>query len=167
MAAIVRSLRFILIIAALVLPGAAALANERGSVIRAGDLYSEPFVDAAKLAPVAPNQPVIILARKGGWLSVETGGKRGWVRLLIVRLDAAAPAPGRSSAALRTGSTGRTVATGVKGLDEGSIRAAAIDRAQLARLDQMGASENDARALAVQNRLKESQIAQLKAVKVK
>ena len=160
-------LRILLLAAALLLTGTPALASERGSVIRAGDLYAEPFIDAAKVGPLAPNQPVTIIARKGGWLSVETGGKRGWVRLLIVRLDAATPAPGKSSAALRTGSTGRTVATGVKGLDEGSIQAASVDRVQLARLDQLGASESEARALAVQNRLRESQVAKLKPGKGK
>ena len=106
-----------------------------------------------------------IVARKGGWLSVETGGKRGWVRMLIVRLESAAA--GSSTAALRTGSTGRTIATGVKGLDEGSIRNAAIDREQLAKLEALGASESEARALATQNNLKESQIANLKPGKVK
>ena len=157
----------LLVAAALLLTGTSVFASERGSVIRAGDLYTEPFIDAAKVGQVAPNQPVTILARKGGWLSVETQGKRGWVRLLIVRLDAVNPVPGKTSAALRTGSTGRTVTTGVKGLDEGSIRAASVDRAQLARLDQMGATENEARALAVQNRLRESQIAKLKPGKGK
>ena len=68
---------------------------------------------------------------------------------------------------MRTGSTGRMVATGVKGLDEGSIHAAAIDRAQLAKFDQLGASESEARALALQNELKESQIALLKPGKSK
>jgi hypothetical protein len=160
-------MRFFWLTAALVLTSTAALANERGSVIRAGDLYTEPFVDAAKVGTVAPNQPVTILARKGGWLSVETGGKRGWVRMLIVRLDAAAPVPGKQTAGMRTGSTGRTVATGVKGLDEGSIRAAAIDRTQLAKFNELGASENEARALALQNRLKESEIALLKPGKAK
>ncbi len=160
-------LRVFWLASALLLTSTAALANERGSVIRAGDLYTEPFVDAAKVGPLAPNQPVTILARKGGWLSVETRGKRGWVRMLIVRLDAAAPGPGKQTAAMRTGSTGRTVATGVKGLDEGSIHAAAIDRAQLAKFDQLGASESEARALALQNSLKESQIALLKPGKAK
>lgn len=154
----------ILFVAALLLPGA-ALANERGMTIRAGDLYAEPFIDAAKLGPLAANQPVTIVSRKGGWLSIEAGGKRGWVRMLIVRLESAAA--GASTAALRTGSTGRTIATGVKGLDEGSIRNAAIDREQLARLEAMGASESEARALATEGGLKESQIANLKAGKAK
>jgi hypothetical protein len=157
-------LRAILLAAALLLPGA-ALASERGMTIRAGDLFAEPFIDAAKLGPLPANQAVTILARKGGWLSIETGGKRGWVRMLIVRLESVAA--GTSTAALRTGSTGRTIATGVKGLDEGSIRNAAIDRAQLAKLDELGASEADARGLAAENDLKESQIANLKPGKAK
>lgn len=159
-----RRLRALLIGAALLLPGT-AWASERGMTIRAGDLYAEPFIDAAKLGPLAANQPVIIVARKGGWLSIETGGRKGWVRMLIVRLETAAA--GTSTAALRTGSTGRTIATGVKGLDEGAIRNAAIDREQLARLDKLGASEADARGHAAQANLKESQIANLKPGKTK
>jgi hypothetical protein len=157
-------LRAILLAAALLLPGT-ALASERGMTIRAGELFAEPFIDAPKLGPIAANQPVTIVARKGGWLSVETGGKRGWVRMLIVRLETAAA--GTSTAALRTGSTGRTIATGVKGLDEGAIRDAAIDRVQLARLEALGASESEARALAAQGGLKENQVAALKPGKLK
>jgi hypothetical protein len=158
------NLRAILFAAALLLPGM-ALASERGMTIRAGDLYAEPFIDAAKVGPLAANQPVTIVARKGGWLSIESGGKKGWVRMLIVRLESAAA--GSSTAALRTGSTGRTIATGVKGLDEGSIRNAAIDREQLARLEALGASESEARTLAAQNQLTENQVANLKPGKVK
>lgn len=159
-----NNLRAILFAAALLLPGA-ALASERGMTIRAGDLYAEPYVDAAKLSPLAANQPITIVARKGGWLAIDVGGKRGWVRMLIVRLESAAAAP--STAALRTGSTGRTIATGIKGLDEGSIRDAAIDQAQLARLEALGASESEARALAAQGGLQENQVAALKPGKLK
>jgi hypothetical protein len=158
------NLRAILLAVALLLPGT-ALASERGMTIRAGDLYAEPFIDAAKLGPLAANQPVTIVARKGGWLSVEAGGKRGWVRMLIVRLESAAT--GSTTAALRTGSTGRTIATGVKGLDEGSIRNASIDREQLARLDKLGASEAEGRSHGAAGNLKESQIANLKPGKVR
>lgn len=160
-----RRLHRILIAAALALPGSSAFGNERGMTIRAGDLYSEPFIDAAKLGPLAANQPLTIVARKGGWLSVEAGGKRGWVRLLIVRLEGVAA--GASTAGLRTGSKGRTLATGVKGLDEGSIRDASVDRAGLAKLDQLAASDADAREQAAQANLKESKVAALKAGKVK
>ena len=73
-----RSTRAILIAAMALLSWTAALANERGVVIRAGDLFSEPFVDAAKLGPLTSNQPVTIVERKGGWLAVDVGGRRGW-----------------------------------------------------------------------------------------
>ena len=148
---------------ALLAPTAASAATERGTVIRAGELYAEPFIDAAKAGPLTPNQPVTIVERRGGWLAVEAGGKRGWVRMLNVRLDnPTRPAAGRTTAALRTGSSGRTVATGVKGLDEEDIRNAAIDRAQLGRLDGLAASESEARQYGIDSKLKETKVGYLK-----
>ncbi len=159
-----KPLRIVLLAFSLML-GTTALASERGVAIRASDIYAEPFVDAPKVGAVTANQPVTILARKGGWLSVEAGGKRGWVRMLGVRLEAAPRAPG--SAGMRTGTTARTVATGVKGLDEVAIRNASINPVELAKLNNMGATEADARGLATQNNLKESNVTYLKAGKVK
>lgn len=160
-------IRIVPIFLALLLPLSAAYASERGVVIRAGDLYAEPFIDASKLGAVAANEPVTIIERRGGWLAVEAGGRRGWVRMLIVRLEAAAKPPGSSTAALRTGSTGGTVATGVKGLDEGDIKNASIDGAQLARLDAFGASDAEARQQAGRNNLKEANVAYLKPGKAR
>jgi len=161
-----RSTRAVLIAAFALLSWTAARANERGVLIRGGDLFAEPFIDAAKLGPLTSNQPVTILERRGGWLAVEVGGRRGWVRMLNVRLEAAAgPAP--NTAAMRTGSTGRTVATGVKGLDEVDIRNAAVDRDQLARLGQLSVSEAEARQQALQDNLKETKADYLKPGKVK
>ena len=161
-----RSTRVVLIAAIALLSWTAARANERGLVIRASDLLAEPFIDAAKLGPLAGNQPVTIVERRGGWLAVEVGGRRGWVRMLNVRLEAAAK-PATSTAAMRTGSTGRTVATGVKGLDEVDIRGASIDRAQLAQLERLAVSGADARRHAVQNNLKETTVDYLKPGKVR
>lgn len=161
-----RSTRVILIAAIALLSWTAALANERGVVIRAGDLFAEPFVDAAKIGPLASNQPVTIIERKGGWLAVEVAGRRGWVRMLNVRLEAPAR-PAANTAALRTGSTGRTVTTGVKGLDEIDIRNASVDRDQLAQLGQLAVSSDDARRRAVLDNLKEAKVDYLKPGKVK
>jgi hypothetical protein len=161
-----RSTRVILIAAITLLPWTAVLASERGLMIRAGDLYAEPFIDAAKLGPLTPEQPVTIVERRGGWLLVEVGGKRGWVRLLNVRLPAVLK-PANATTALRTGSSGRTVVTGVKGLDEEDIRNASIDRAQQARLDALAASDADAQQHAAQSNLKENKVAYLKPGKTK
>jgi Bacterial SH3 domain len=153
---------------------AAALASERGQVIRAGDMMAQPFIDAAKVAPVTANQPVTIVARRGGWINVEAQGKNGWVRTLNLRLEAAAGVPGAAPASsgqhgssvnplslLRTNSSGRTVTTGVKGLDEEDIRNATPDPAQLAQLDGLAVADADARSNAERSKLKESQVAYL------
>ena len=153
--------RVVLLAAALVI-APAALANERGLMIRAGDLFAQPFSDAPKLGPLTPNQSVTIVERRGGWVSVDAGGKRGWVRLLNLRLEPAAQPVGRPTAALRTGSTGRTVATGVKGLDEADIRSASLDRGQLAQLELLGVGDDIAKQYGSQNKLSESTIAYLK-----
>ena len=153
----------VVLLAAGLLIGTAALASERGLMIRAGDLFEQPFIDAKKLGPLTPNQPVTIVERRGGWISVDAGGKRGWVRLLNLRLEPAVqPTAGRSTAALRTGSTGRTVATGVKGLDEADIRSASLDRGQLAQLELLGVTDDAAKQYGSRNQLKESLIAYLK-----
>jgi hypothetical protein len=47
------------------LPLAPAQAAEKGSVIRAGSLMAEPFIDAAKAGPLAANQPVTIVKGLG------------------------------------------------------------------------------------------------------
>ncbi len=156
----------VVLLAAGLLIGTAALASERGLMIRAGDLFEQPFIDAKKLGPLTPNQPVTIIERRGGWVSVDAGGKRGWVRLLNLRLEPAVqPTAGRSTAALRTGSTGRIVATGVKGLDEADIRSASLDRGQLAQLELLGVTDDAAKQYGSQNQLKESLIAYLKSGK--
>ena len=68
----------------------------------------------------------------------------------------------RSLAPTRTGSTGRTVATGVKGLDEADIRNASVDPAQLEALGALAASEDAARQQASDNALRESKVGYLK-----
>ncbi len=122
----------------------AAGAAEKGLIIRAGDLLAQPFIDSAKSGPVTANQPVTIVERKGGWASVEAGAAKGWVRLLNLRL--------------RTGSSGRTVTTGVKGMDEEDIRNATPDYAELTELDGLGVGADDAKANAQKAKLTENTV---------
>jgi hypothetical protein len=148
--------------AGLLLAPVPALA-ENGLMIRAGDLMSEPFIDAAKAAKVKAKQQVTILERKGGWLRVEADGQAGWVRSLNVRLaeGAARPRASGNVAQLRTGSTGRTATTGVKGLDEEDILHASADYGQLAALEATAVDDTDARTAAAEKELGENQVAYL------
>lgn len=155
--------------AMLLVPLSPAEAAERGLIIRAGEMVSEPFIDAAKAGPVTANQPVTILEKRGGWTNVESGGRKGWVRTLNIRLEAGARPAGSTGqvASLRTGSSGRTVTTGVKGLDENDIRNATPDMAQVAQLSSLAVSPAEAQANAAQSGLHQQQVAYLDKGKAK
>jgi hypothetical protein len=164
--------RWLLLLALVPAGLSTAQAAEKGLIIRAGDLMAQPFIDAAKTGPVTPNQPVTILERRGAWANVESNGKAGWVRLLNLRLE---PRPGSPAAArpagasppvnlanpaslLRTGSSGRTVTTGVKGMDEEDIRNATPDFDQVGLLDRIASDAADARSAAQKQNLKENTV---------
>lgn len=161
----------ILLLAIFAAPAATAAPTESGQVIRAADLMAQPFIDAAKVAPVTANQAVTIVERRGGWVQVQAAGKTGWLRALNVRLAPGtsdiARASNRGASVLRTGSSGRTITTGVKGLDEESIRNAPIDRAQLAALGALAVPDTSAREAASRKKLVESKVDYLKPGKVK
>lgn len=169
----------------LVLTATSSVAAEKGVAIRAGDLRARPFIDAEKAGAIAANQPVTIEARQGGWARVSAGGTTGWVRMLNLRLESAGGAAvgakptsagGRQNAGnalsnpaslLRTGSSGRTVTTGVKGLDEEDIQNASPDYAQLAQLDGLAVDAAVARASAQTGSLTENNVDYLKRPKGK
>ncbi len=155
----------------LLLADAPANASEEGIVIRAGDLKAQPFIDAATTDKIAANQPVSIISRQGAWVQVESNGKSGWVRMLNIRMGTVAAAGEKAKAKkpaagshgsppslLRTGSSGKTVTTGVKGLDEEDIRNATVDKAQLEELKALAVEPAEADADARQAGLKESSV---------
>jgi hypothetical protein len=151
----------------LLLADAPANASEEGVVLRAGELKAQPFIDAATTDNLAANQPVSIISRQGAWVQVASNGKTGWVRMLNIRMGTVAAAgekakPKKNAAGppslLRTGSSGKTVTTGVKGLDEEDIRKAAVDKAQLDELKTLAVEPAEADADARQAGLKESSV---------
>ncbi len=143
-------------------------AAEKGLVIRAGDLLAQPFIDAANVGKVAPAEPVTVVERRGAWANVKAGGKSGWVRLLNLRLEptaglsgptkAQAVRPNGLTALLQTGSSGRTVTTGVKGMDEEDIKNATPNYVELTLLETLEVDAANARSNAVRNNLKERSV---------
>lgn len=155
---------------ALLLVTPTAVAAENGYVIRAADLMDQPFIDATKTGSVTANEAVEIVQRQGAWVRIAVGGKTGWVRMLNMRMGAATlpNSKGKTNTSfLTTGSSGSTVTTGVKGLDEENIRNAVPDAAELDTLNSLGATADDAKALAASDKLTENQVDYLKKGKVK
>ncbi|QDQ26337.1 SH3 domain-containing protein [Chitinimonas arctica] len=134
----------------LLLFATAAHAAETGTLMRAAELKQKPFIDAAKVADLASQAPLEIVLRQGAWMQVKSGGQQGWVKMLNVRTGGATKAGSAGGGFLsavnlfKTGSSGTTVTTGVKGLSEEDLRNAQPNMEQLAKLGGYAASADEA-----------------------
>jgi hypothetical protein len=123
-------------------------------MLSAGELKEKPFSDSATLAKLPAKQQVGVVKRQGGWANVEATGKTGWVRLLSLRLEAGAvPTRVKTAAAsrLHTGSSAKTVTTGVKGMTAEDIKNAAPNYAELELMGRLGVPADQATANAKQS----------------
>ena len=148
-------------IAVLLLVAAPAMAQETGYAVRETEVKKEPFSDAQTVGTLAEKAQVKVLARQGGWMQVESGAQSGWVRMLSIRMSS-----GQSSFAsglkslfsvARTGSSGQTVTTGVRGLDKEDIKNAKPNPEEVKKLAGFAASKADAEKFAAGNPLLKSQ----------
>lgn len=147
-----------------------ALAAESATLLKADDLKAEPFRDAKTVSVLAAGSSVSVLKKDGGWLQVQAGKSKGWVRMLSVRQGAAAKSASGASqlAGLASGraGTGKVVATtGIRGLNEEELKAAHFDAAQLQRLETYTATADSAADFAKQGKLKARSVEYLPAVK--
>lgn len=139
---------------------APTVAAETGTLLKADALKAEPFRDAATVATLKTGDKVDILQRQGGWFRVKTPRGSGWLRMLSVRRGEA----GKTSATgtvtgvvgLATGraGTGKVVATtGIRGLDEEQLKAAAYDATALEYADSFVQSRAEAAKFAAGGKL--------------
>lgn len=131
----------------------AVSAPEMAQVIRETALRREPFTDAEAVSTLAANTPVQLLLRQGAWVQVQAGDSQGWLRLLALRTAAPAASTGASGLqqalnVARSGASGNTVATGVRGLSKEDITQAKPNPAELEKLGRFAADETLARSFA-------------------
>lgn len=143
----------------------AAMAAETGSLMRPAELKQKPFIDAAKVADLAAAAPLEIVARQGAWMQVKTGGQTGWVKMLNVRTGSGEAKPANAAggflsavSAFKTGSSGTTVTTGVKGLSEEDLQNAQPNKEQLQKLGTYAVSAADAEKFARAAKLQSNKI---------
>jgi len=138
---------------------------EPAVVIRATELKKEPATDAATVAELAENAALDAGERKGGWTRVKTpGGAEGWVKMLLLRYGA----PGTAKAGdtglsqmfnvARTGTSGTTVTTGVRGLDAEQISNAQPNAAELGKMASFAATKEASSGFAKRARLQARQV---------
>ncbi len=158
----------ILLLAALVLPGA-ALAAPMGTALKADSVRAEPYSDAKTTGKLARGDKLEILTRQGAWLKVKTTKTSGWVRLLSVkRGSTSASGSGNAAAVLDLASgrsgTGQVVATtGVRGLSEEDLKAAKFNEAEVTALESYTQSAEQGQKFASKGGLKAIRFAYLPA----
>lgn len=136
---------------------AAGLASaEPGTLLRDSELRAKPFGNADVVAQLKARESVDITARQGAWAQVKADSQTGWVRVLNVRTGSGQRGDagiGQLASVFKTGSSGTTVTTGVKGLSEDRLKAAEPAPAEAKRLDQYRETEAGARSFAKQAKL--------------
>lgn len=106
----------------------AAFAKEVAFAVRATDIKEQPFTDAKTLSKLLENSKIDVLNRKGSWMQISAPGVNGWVKMLSLRFDSRenrASASANENSGLKsvynlatTGSSGSTVTTATRSLDE-------------------------------------------------
>jgi hypothetical protein len=141
---------------------------EPATTIRQVELKKGPGADADTIGQIAENTTVEALERKGGWTRVKSASGEGWVRMLALRFGGPGQAKkGDSGVAslfnvARTGSSGTTVTTGVRGLDPEMLAKAQPNPAELAKMEQFAVTQDAAAGFAAKGKLQARQVEEVK-----
>lgn len=164
----------LLLIVALLLP-ATLQAQQAAVTLRDTILRATPHSDAATVGKLKAKTSLQILQRKGGWYQAEDAKRHtGWIRMSHIRID-----DGKSSgdkggglaqtlnflSSGRSGASGVTVATGIRGLDSADVSKAKPDHAAVKKLDSFKVSSASAEAFASKGDLHEQQLRYFKEPK--
>jgi hypothetical protein len=138
-------------------------AGQVAYTVRSTEIKQQPFTDAATVATLGEKVGVDILSRQGGWVKISSGLGNGWVRMLSLRSDSTAKKPGDSGLqsllnAGRSGSSGITVATGVRGLSEEDLKNAHPNPGEFEKLKNYAVNKAKAEKFARDAKLKTQQL---------
>jgi hypothetical protein len=155
-----RYLYALIIYASLAAPAGAA---QSAFTVRSTEIKQQPFSDAKTIATLAGKSGVEVLSRRGGWVNISSSKGNGWVRMLSLRSDNTAKKRGDSGLQSlinvgRSGSSGITVATGVRGLSEEDLKNARPNPVEFEKLQRYAVNKAKAERFAHDARLKSRQL---------
>jgi hypothetical protein len=138
---------------------APAYADQTAYIVRSTEIKQQPFSDAATVASLDQNTSVNIVKRQGGWVRITSKSGNGWVRMLSLRSSSTASKRGDSGFQNlfnigRSGSSGFTVATGVRGLSEEDLKNAKPDQREFEKLQNFEVNRAKAEKFARDAKLK-------------
>ena len=140
---------------------AGASLADPGKTLLATELKQEPFIDASTIAKLEANTELDILKRQGGWMQVKSLSGEGWLKMTSIRLGAASTVKGDSGLGSlakmaltgRSGNTGVTATTGVRGLSPEELKNATPNPAAVKQLDQYSGNRDKMQAFASAGKL--------------
>jgi hypothetical protein len=155
-----RYLYALILFASLAAP---ASATQVAFTVRSTEIKQQPFSDAQTIATLAGKSGVEVLSRRGGWVNISSSKGNGWVRMLSLRSDSTAKKRGDSGLQSlinvgRSGSSGITVATGVRGLSEEDLKNARPNPVEFEKLQRYAVNKAKAERFAHDARLKAQQL---------
>lgn len=160
-------MRLIILTCVLLASFSSLAAAESGSLLKDDVLRAKPFGDAEIIANLNAQDNVEVSQRKGAWANIQTpAGKAGWIRVLNIRTGSGKGGDsgvGAIASLFKTGSSGNTVSTGVKGLSEAQLKNAQPNPEEARRLNNYKNSEAEARSFAKQGKLSAEQVDYLPA----
>jgi len=127
-----------------------------------------PFSDAKTVANLDEKAKVNILLRQGGWVKINSKNGNGWVRMLSVRSDSAA-GKRRDTGLIsllnagRSGSSGITSTTGIRGLSEEDLKNAKPNPVEFEKMEKFAVNKASAEKFARDAELKSQQFDYLPA----
>ena len=149
-----------------------ASTSEAAVTVKETIVRSAPGSQSAQVAVLPVDESVALQTRQGGWYQIVFRNEQsGWLPLLSIRKVGmtANAKPEKSSglrsvlSAYRTGSSGVTVATGVRGLDAVDLEKSQPDMVELQRIDNFLCTDQEAKTYASQSGLTSRNITWLPA----
>ena len=136
--------------------------------VRSTEIKQLPYSDAATVGTLDEKASVNVMSRQGGWVKINSSKGNGWVRMLSLRSDSTAEKQGDTGLKTllnvgRSGSSGTTVATGVRGLSEEDLKNAKPNPQELEKLKNYAADKAQAEKFARDAKLKSQKLDYLPA----
>jgi len=143
-------------------------AGQVAYAVHSTEIKKQPFSDAATVATLKEDASVNIVSRQGGWTNITSESGNGWVRMLSLRSDSTAEKQGDTGLKTllnvgRSGSSGTTVATGVRGLSEEDLKNAKPNPQELEKLKNYAVDKAQAEKFARDAKLKPQKLDYLPA----
>lgn len=143
-------------------------AADTARTLASTELKKEPFVDAQTIATLPASTAVDVVKRQGGWMQVKpASAAEGWVKMTSIKFGGVTTnAKGDSGLGTllnvastgRSGNTGVTVATGVRGLSPEDMKNAQPAPEAVKKLDDFAATKSQAESLARKGKLSSHKI---------